>query len=251
MNFTFIGCSFTVGEGLEFEKNDPNLYANIVSNRYTATVDNLAVKGNSNLNIFKIALNEILFGNADRVFVQWSALNRLWVYPGPNTKLLLLHTINQNYQYRDISYTKKELQYLTDNWRLLNHDYNHILELINYCKILEEVSKNKNQIIFINGLLPWTREIAESSTVADFSLNLSKYTKELLDFDNRSDNELVELFTQLHDNVTAMNTDLWVNRFESMLENIVDFGNDNSHPGTKSHQLYADMIINYLEETNG
>jgi hypothetical protein len=249
MKFTFIGCSFTVGEGLEFEKNDPSLYANIISDRYSANVNNLAVKGNSNLNIFKIALNEILFGNADKVFVQWSALNRLWVYPGPNTTLSLSHTIEQNYQYRDIFYTKKELQHLTDSWRLLNHDYHHILELINYCKILKEVSKN--QIIFINGLLPWTKEIAIASTIDDFSLNFSQYTKELLDFDHRSDDELIELFTQLHNAINLLDKDLWVNQFESMFANIIDFGNDNSHPGVKSHQLYADMIIKYLEENNG
>lgn len=250
MKFTFIGCSFTVGEGLLEEKNDHNLYANIVSKKYSAITTNLAVGGNSNFNIFKTALNEILFGDASNVFVQWSALNRLWVYPGPDTALSLSHTIKQDYQYRDIFYTRKDLQYLTDSWHLLNHDFNYILELINYCNILEEVSRNKKQIIFINGLLPWTSEISTLSTVSNFSLNLSSYTMELLDFEHRDDKEILELFLKLHNAITSLNKNLWVNQFTSMMTSKVDTGNDYEHPGPKSHSIYADMIINYLGKNN-
>lgn len=75
--FTFVGCSFTVGEGLEFEKTDSNNYTNIVVKKYSANILNLAKKGNSNYNIFITALNELLFNTPDKIFIQWSALNRL------------------------------------------------------------------------------------------------------------------------------------------------------------------------------
>ena len=125
MRFTFIGCSFTVGVGLDHEKNDVNNYTNIVANHCSADVKNSAVGGNSNYNIFMTAVNEILFNTPDKIFVQWSNLNRLWLYPGPNTKLVLSHTIKTDYEYRDIFYSKKELQKFTDTYHILNHDYNN------------------------------------------------------------------------------------------------------------------------------
>jgi hypothetical protein len=250
MQFTFVGCSFTVGEGLALEKSDPDNYTNLIANRYSATVNNLAVSGNSNYNIFITAVNEILFNTPAKIFVQWSALNRLWVYPGINTKLGLTHTIKFDYKYRNIFYSKKELQKFTDTYHILNHDYNNLITLINYCNILTEISKNKTQLIFINGLLPWTSEMLSSDTMVNFSKNLSNYTKEILEFDSRDDTELLEFFTKLNIAVSSLNQSLWINMFDSMIRSSIDTGTDNIHPGPKSHALYADMIINYIEENN-
>ena len=250
MRFTFIGCSFTVGVGLVHEKNDVNNYTNIVANHFSADVKNSAVGGNSNYNILITAVNEILFNSPDKIFVQWSALNRLWLYPGPDTKLALSHTIKNDYRYRDLFYSKKELQKFTDTYHILNHDYNNLITLINYCNILTEISKNKTQVIFINGLLPWTREILSLDTTLDFSKNLSNYTKEILEFDSRNDNELIDFFTKLNKDVQGLNQIMWVNMFDSMTKTLIDFGTDNEHPGPKSHQQYAEMIINYLENHN-
>jgi hypothetical protein len=251
MRFTFIGCSFTVGVGLEFEKNDPDNYANIISKKYNAITNNIAIGGNSNYNIFIAALNEILFNTPDKIFVQWSALNRLFLYPGPDIELPLSHTIVDNdYEYRNIFYSKKELQKFTDTYHILNHDYNNLLVLINYCKILTEISKDKTQLIFINGMLPWTDEIVDKNVPKNFNEKLSNYTKEILDFDSRDDNELLDFFTRLNIAVTELDQTLWVNIFNSMANNKPDLGIDNAHPGPKSHRQYADMIINYIEEYN-
>ena len=250
MRFTFIGCSFTVGVGLDHEKNDVNNYTNIVANHCSADVKNSAVGGNSNYNIFMTAVNEILFNTPDKIFVQWSNLNRLWLYPGPNTKLVLSHTIKTDYEYRDIFYSKKELQKFTDTYHILNHDYNNLITLINYCNILTEINKNTTQLIFINGLLPWTNEISSSDTMGNFSKNLSNYTKEILEFNSRDDNELLEFFTKLNVAVLSLNQSVWINMFNSFAKLAVDVGTDNEHPGPKSHQQYAEMIINYLEGHN-
>ena len=71
MRFTFIGCSFTVGVGLNHEKNDVNNYTNIVANHCSADVKNSAVGGNSNYNIFMTAVNEILFNTPDKIFTSF------------------------------------------------------------------------------------------------------------------------------------------------------------------------------------
>jgi hypothetical protein len=203
--FTFIGCSFTVGEGLEFEKLDADNYTNIVVKRYSANVLNLAKKGNSNYNIFITALTEILFNTPDKIFIQWSALNRMWLYPGPNTELTVSHTINNDYVYRDIVYEKKELQKFADTYHILNHDYNNLLTLINYSNILTELSKNKTQLIFINGLVPWTEDIADISALSNMAERLSEYTKEILEFNYRDDTELTDIFTTLNSALMNLN----------------------------------------------
>jgi hypothetical protein len=245
--FTFVGCSFTVGVGLELEKSDPQLYTNIVANNFSADIiHNVAVGGNSNYNIFITALIEMLFNTPDKLFVQWSALNRLWLYPGPNTELFLAHTITSDYNYRDKSYPKKQLQEFANTYHILNHDYKNLLTLIDYCNILTKI--NNCQIIFINGLLPWTQEILTKITTENLAKNLSTYSKEVLDFDTRDDSELIELFTILNTAVLSLDQLHWVNMFNSMVSTRVDLGNDRSHPGPKSHQLYAEMIINYLNK---
>lgn len=161
------------------------------------------------------------------------------------------HTINNDYTYRDIVYAKKELQKFTDTYHILNHDYNNLLTLINYSSILTELSKNKTQLIFINGLVPWTKEITTLDTLQNMSINLSKYTKEILEFESRSDDELIEFFTTLNIALMNLNKSLWINMFDSLYTQQIDLGNDNAHPGPKSHALYAEMIIKYLEENNG
>lgn len=246
MKFTFVGCSFTVGEGLLLEKDDPNNYTNLIANKYSAEISNLALSGNSNYNIFITALNELLFNTPDKIFVQWSAVSRLWLYPTPTSRLLILPTINDDYTNGHISYSKKQLQEFANIYHILNHDYHNLIELTNYCNILSKVSHN--QIIFINGILPWTKEILNKTASENFSKNLSDYLKEILEFDNSDDVKLIESFNKLNAAVESLNQTQWVNLFESMEHNKIDVGNDNSHPGPRSHQKYAEMIINYLED---
>ena len=249
MKFTFVGCSFTVGVGLELEKFDPANYTNIVANYYGAESINLAQGGNSNHNIFITALNEILFNPSDKIFIQWSALHRLWLWPGPDTTVMVTDTIENDYCYRNIKYSKKELQKFIDMYKILNHDYHNLIILTNYCNILTEISKNKTQVIFINGLIPWTEEITDNN-ILSFAENLSEYSKEILEFDSRDDAELTTLFNKLNSLVTGLDKVKWVNMFNSMMQGYIDYGNDNAHPGPKSHQQYAEMIINYLEDHN-
>jgi hypothetical protein len=249
MNFTFAGCSFTTGVGLPGEKSDINNYCNIVSAQYNASVRNISVPGNSNYDIFMSVLNELVTQHTDKLFVQWSGLNRQRLYPGPNTQLFLSEKNNQGFQYRDISMSRGELQKLARQYHMLNHDYHRLIELTNYCDIITRLGHTYNtQIVFINGILPWTQDIYYSNTADNYAENLSDYSKEILEFDTRDDAELNEIFTQLHNRVRSLDQDQWVNMFISMFQLITDRGTDGDHPGPVSHQLYADFIIRYLDE---
>ena len=250
MKFTFVGCSGTVGVGLALEKDDPNNYANIVTAHYSAKSTNLSESGNDNYNIFMSALNELLVNSPDKIIVQWTGLNRFWLYPSPNSVLKFCSNVNFDYMHRNVSYTKKQLQEFANMYFILNSDYKSIFTLINYCDILTKISKGR--VIFINGLLPWTAEIFDKESVTDLAKKLSNYTKEILDFHNNNDDtELCNLFLRLNNAMETLDKRLWVNLFDSMGKIQFDYGNDDEHPGIKSHRLYADMIIKYLEENNG
>jgi hypothetical protein len=77
---------------------------------------------------------------------------------------------------------------------------------------------------------------------------LSKYTQEILDFDNRDDDEIVYFVTQLQKKFSTMDQTQWVNLFDPWLPNMIDVGFDGQHPGIKSNQWMADKITKYLEK---
>jgi hypothetical protein len=250
--FVFVGCSLSVGEGLEGEKQSPKNYTNIIGTEYNATILNLGKKGNSNFEIFQTAINQILFSKLDFIFVQWTSLKRYWCYPDPYAELFIsLSSINE-FQIGDVYFSKNEIKKFTEWFYLLHHDYQAVINVINYSKILSETAKNKDiNIIFINGHLPWESDIQTNVLLNNAFENLSDSTKELLNFNNRDDNQIQELYTKLNKLILDLNNDQWVNMFKSLTASKIDIGSDNVHPGPKSHQIWADMIIKYLEEKYG
>jgi hypothetical protein len=109
------------------------------------------------------------------------------------------------------------------------------------------VASPLTRIVFINGFVPWTEDITFKDAVTDYSKYLSDYTKELLESESRLDSEVDVFFGRLNTGIAQLDQNQWVNMFKSFGSQAVDRGNDGSHPGTKSHQLYADLIIDYLE----
>jgi hypothetical protein len=109
---------------------------------------------------------------------------------------------------------------------------------------------NKSDLTFVNGLLNWTPEILDISALSNMAKNFSEYTKEILEFNSRDDDELIEFYNKLNSAASALDTKQWPNMFTSLISLRNDVGTDDSHPGPKSHKLYADMIINYLEDKN-
>jgi hypothetical protein len=249
--WTFVGCSLTYGEGLPGGLSDPDNYTQLIGQHYDVTVNNLSRRGNSNYQIFMTAINEILYNTPDKLFVQWSALNRLWLYPGPDTEFVVSFDHSEDYNYRDIYYSKKELQQFSDQFHILNHDYQNLLTICNYSRILNTLSMNKTGLVFVNGLLTWTPEIMDPLSILNMSDTFSDYTKEILEFDSRSDDEIIRFFNQLNQAAIQLDMKQWVNMFESLKAQQIDIADDIVHPGSKSHHKYADMIINYLEGQNG
>ena len=181
------------------------------------------------------------------IFTQWSALNRIWLSPGPETYFSINDQTYPDFTYRDIYLSPKEKTQLTNILLVLNHDYQNIFDLIDYCKILNELAKNNSvKLFFINGLIPWTDDLVTPINREDLSSSLSDYTKDILEFNTRDDNEIILYFSKLQDKFIELDQTNWINLFQSFQNHTVDVGPEGHHPGVASHQWMADQIYNFL-----
>ena len=244
----FNGCSFTVGEGVPLGERINYIYTNLLAKKFRVEQQNIAIGGSSNHTIFMRSVSAIQSQKYDIVFTQWSALNRIWLYPGPDCYFFINDEKYPDFRYRDVYISKKDKQKLKETLLILNHDYQNIFELIDYCKILAQLGTvHKTKIIFINGLVPWENDLVKPLT-NDLSMSLSNYTKSILDFDNRGDHEILEYFIKLQNKFLEVDQTKWVNLFESFQKNTVDVGPEGHHPGIKSHQWMANQTANYIIE---
>lgn len=241
------GCSFTYGEGFDSQDRDLYVYDRLVAREMQWQHENFAQSGASNHVIFLSAAQNLLSGQFDKIFVQWTSLNRVWYYPGPDTYFFLNDMSTPDFRYRDVYLNAKDKKKLRDLTLILNHDYHNILQLVDYCCILDTMSKQQQcDVYFINGLVPWTPDI-DTATFDDFSTQLSTYTKNILDFENRDDAEIMAFLTKLQSKFALMPRHRWINLFDSMYHRRVDKGPLGHHPGIQSHRQTADMIMNFLQ----
>jgi len=244
----FNGCSFTWGEGFSLDERDRYVYDRLVSEYFNFDRTNIAVKGSSNYTIFMRSAEAIMSSAYDIIFVQWTALNRIWLSPGPDSYFFVNDEKNPDFRYRDLYISSTEKSIIKNLLLLLNHDYQNIIELVTYCKILNSLAQQKKiKIVHINGIVPWTDDLTKLRS-SDLSQSLSNYTKSLLEFDSRDDNEIVKYFNQLQEKFKELDQNNWVNLFDSFGKNTVDAGTQGHHPGIKSHQWMSNQIINYLTE---
>lgn len=245
MKFCFNGCSFTVGEGFDLDQRQYFIYDRLLAKKFNFHGTNIAQGGSSNYTIFMRSAQAILSSQYDCVVTQWTALNRIWLCPGPDAKFSVNDSL-PDFKYRNIYLNTEEKNFLKNTLRMLNGDYNNIIDLIEYTKILDSLANACNvKIVFVNGLVPWTDDLTRPLQL-DLASSLSDYTKSILDFDNRDDVEIIEFFTHLQKCFATLDQKKWVNLFDSFYHNTKDQGPQGHHPGIRSHQWMADAIADFL-----
>ena len=248
MKVAFTGCSMTRGDGFDKAYLAPQIWPNIISRVFNFDSKNLGISGASNLRIFQTASTAILSKKHDLVFCQWTMLNRLWLSPGPNAWYFLTGDGKDSFEYRDVKLNQPEKTDLERMITQLNHDYQNIIELVDYIKILEELAQsNQVKIAHVNGMVPWQPDLADENTANDFS-SMSLYTRQLLDFDNRDDAEIKKLFLKLHNKFLELDTRRWINLFDSFQSQTVDAGPLGNYPGPRSHVSMSNLVRNYLKK---
>jgi hypothetical protein len=247
MKICFNGCSFTVGEGFPEHQRSTFVYDHLVSRVLNVKHDNIAKSGSSNYLIFMRSAEAITTGAYDVVITQWSALNRLWLYPGPDCRFFINDVKHTEFNYRELHLSVQDKKKFCDTAKLLNHDYANIFDLINYCKILNKLAEKTNTSnVFVNGLVPWCDDLIHPLG-PNLEKSLSAYTKSILDHENRDDVETIQFFKQLQEKFAELDQTKWVNLFDSFDFISTDLGPEGHHPGINSHQLMADKIVHYIK----
>jgi hypothetical protein len=245
----FVGCSFTVGEGFDKDQRDAYIYDRLVSRHFGFSSDNLAKGGWGNYKIFMQAVNSIVNQKYDIVFVQWSDMNRIWLSPGPEEWFATNDDSDQSFRYHNIYISAKDKLNFIDTVKVLNHDYQNIVDLIDYTKILNQLADTNNvKIAHINGLVPWQDDLLNLLDRTDLEKFFSDYTKSMLSFDSKPEHEVCYYFNKLQNKFNELDRTRWVNLFDSFLLDTVDTGPLGHHPGERSHKIMADKIINYLDK---
>lgn len=243
----FNGCSYTQGAGFDITEREQYVYDRLVTKNYDWDSTNISQPGSSNYTIFMRSAEVLLQNQNDILITQWSGLNRIWLSPGPETFYFVNDEKFPDYSYRDVYINSRTKKKLNELLLILNHDYQNIIDLVTYCNTLEKLAEaTSTQLIFINGLIPWQDDLV-SPFNNDLASTLSDYTKSILDFDNRSDNEIIEYFLKLQKQLSTLNKDIWVNLFESFQKNTHDIAPEGHHPGIQSHKWMADKIIDYID----
>ena len=77
----------------------------------------------------------------------------------------------------------------------------------------------------------------------------SKFLDRLIDIENIPDSEIDRLRSLVYNQTRSIDLDLWINPFNSFCDLQVDnILPTDSHPGLKSHDIFAELIFNYLRE---
>lgn len=248
MKVAFTGCSLTRGDGFEMAYLAQEIWPNVISRVFDFDSRNLAISGASNLRIFQTASQAISSKQYDLVFCQWTMFNRLWLSPGPGIWYFLTGDGKDSFEYRDIKLNQREKTDLERMIMLLNHDYQNIIELVDYVNVIEDLARYHGvKIAHVNGLVPWQSDIADPTVADDFS-KMTMYTRQLLDFDNRDDNEIRQLFLNLSTKFSSMNQQHWINLWDSFQSHSVDVGPLGHHPGTRSQVIMSNLVRNYLKK---
>jgi len=259
MKVLLSGCSFSAGVGLSPVTKDtqyveckesPHLWINLLYNN----VDNIACGGNTNLRIFQMATTALLEKHYDVAIIQWTSFIRhewsagfeTWdttvrSKPGGVSKTVNLHnqTLSDSF-----------IQDKVDGFFVLEHAHYRIVQLLEYMNILCRIAKiTKTEIFFINGLCWWDNNFFDK---INYKLpnETTKYTQELLDLPNHSDEEYAKLYAQMHSDYKVaggIHKSRWLNLYDNMQSNIIDRAYDNTHAGIETNKLYAQKYLTEIE----
>jgi len=256
----FTGCSYTAGAGFDLEKNQPELWVNLLhsENEFLNKTQlvNAGQNGRSNANIFLDTVEYITHNDkVDYAFVEWTSWPRYELLLGVETyttkQLMSLNCEPNDHYINNVTYTKGYLKKVRDRFVSLDHPHNEIINIIKYTTTLIKLCQLKDvKIFFINGLCQWDLNFFDR-IVPKVPSDLSNYTQKILLSDNRDDEEVFNLYNKIHneyENAGTINSKHWLNLYKSMEQMTIDTNNDNRHPGIKSNKIFSELFNSSLNQ---
>jgi hypothetical protein len=91
-------------------------------------------------------------------------------------------------------------------------------------------------------------DLDENNYTNIVSKYFNEYTKILLSIDKLPDQDIEFFFNKIHNGLSQIDKNNWINMFQSILTLAEDVGTDNLHPGPNTHAKIAQMIINHIDK---
>lgn len=236
------GDSIPYGYGFPLEKNEPTLWPNQLASILKAELTNVSIIGYDNTGIFLNALSELLTTDYDLILIQLSSFERVVLTPNMHTRMNITAPVD-SWQKSLASvymqqFSKSELLNFHKIFFALNGMYEHWHRLIRIIYSIQSLAKQGHNIRIINGLIDWSEEF--------FSSKDSLYAKKILNYDTLPDKDIDVGLEKIYNEVKNIDLSIWINPFNAFGANIVDSAPLNNHPGSKSHKIYTDMILQNL-----
>jgi hypothetical protein len=239
-----VGCSYANGHGLLAGSDIwPTMLMQSID---ISDIDNLSESGVNNHWIFLETSTALLKKNYDVVVVAWSETNRFNI----NFGLELYKTASRLVDEFDINLNSGQTvtgQYQSDiGNKLRRHLNDHwgILDLIKYVNILKKL-KPEN-LFFVNSLGTWSPDFFQKKIFCKPS-ELSTFEKNLLEIDNRDDDQIMQLYNMIHDQYQhyhGIQPLSWLNLYNSLNDMKVDNASSTDlHPGTNSQHFFAKALL--------
>lgn len=250
-SIAFFGGSVPAGIGFSEEKRSKFIYPNLIANHEFEVV-NCSEPGSSNYEIFLSCCNFLANNYSDIIVVEWNTFHRWWFYPKFDFKLFIsaaeVPTIDEKLR-NELGLSDSDLRRFQKYLITLSSDYKSIIDLLDYCYVLQDYAKTKNiKIMMLNGNTPWTENIFQNpKNIKDIFLESDDFTKNVLDFENLNDNEILQWWSKIYQKYEKINLNNWM----CFSENLSNFQIDSlpdGHPGPLSHEIYAEKLLYHIKE---
>ena len=255
----FTGCSYPAGIGLTDKSDSNDLWVNIlyksIKELSNTKLLNLAISGSTNQDIFQASIQAVINNDCKYLFVSWTELLRYKLNPATelyDTSLYWttnspLNDVNIN---PNINISANYQKNIRNRFFDLHHPHYLILKILTYSKILSDLCKKLGvTVFFLNSLITnWDNNYFKK-IVTTTPKDTTIYTQKILNLVTRDDKEYLAIYNQIHQDylITGGLECTWLNLYNSFRNDFyLDLGNDNIHPGIKSHRAYSDFLIEKL-----
>jgi len=253
------GCSYSANNEQSGwkENNLDKTYHGIIEAKTGWKITNRAMGGCSNREIAQRTVENCLSDHYDFCIVQWSSLHRFWLYEELNNvddETQILPSAKGRMTVGNAPYTIEKL--------LVSHYLNDYMALKHWLhdQIMIQSFLNKNCIpyVFVRGSINY---IPELETLAEQwpkdnipSLNIPSCIKDLLNFDDNSDDYLYKKLSSLilaYLSIDKSNC-IGYNRIETIYgldpTLVRDYADDGAHPGHLVNTAISNAILHYIEK---
>jgi len=246
----FEGCSFTASNGYTEANQHRFHWPYLLQQHYQFEFNNTAIGGSSNDEIFNRALHGTTDSLYKLVVVQWSEINRHWIYHATaniDDYTIINRGLPSGYRSKD----QTVQQYAKLHHTCFNNTYVNLrrwlLQTIALAGFFEFREQN---YIFIKGFENYISQFESIRyDVQDGFVGVLPEIKKLLDFDRRPDDYMLKKIVDIQKLIQQVKNLNWLNfGVPGISDAKFDLAEDKVHPGPDSNRALADQFINYCTQ---